>query len=94
MLSYLIEDLYKDVIPLLEKVPVKERAKAEKLVSEIKVKIEKSGNAFDVNTWYGNNSAIRDEVARFEEHSDVHVADFGAKVKWLLTKAPYFYSDD
>lgn len=94
MLSYLMDDLYKDVIPLLEKVPFTERVKAEKLVFEIKAKIENSRNAYDVNAWYGKNIAIRDEVTRFEEHSDVHVADFGAKVKWLLTKAPYFYSDD
>lgn len=94
MLSYLVDDLYKDVIPLLEKVPEEDRVKAEKLVMEVKKEIENSNNAFDVNTWYGSNRNIRNEVERFVEHTDVHAADFGEKVKWLLTKAPYFYSDD
>ena len=94
MLMYLMDELFRELVPILKKMPTDEKAKAVKLTEEIKEKIEVSNNAFEICNWYASNEKMRNRIDEFMNNSDPYVKEFGASAHWLLTKGPYFYSDD
>lgn len=94
MLKYLMDEVFQELVPILEKIKDEKKIEAIKLTEEIKSKIEVSNNAFEICNWYANDVKVRNVVEEFSNNPNPYIKEFGASVHWLLTKGPYFYLDD
>ena len=95
MLYHLTEDLIRDIVPIMEKLPDVERKKAEQLVRVVEEKIVTSEYAYEISDWYSRNEPVKEAVRYFKDNKeDAYLALFGDSIEWLLTKGPHFYNED
>ena len=98
MLCCLKEELYKSILPTLEKAKDYhsnwDKEKAEALVITINEKLNNSVDSSRITQWYLQSNTLRADVREFMESHDPYVSEFGHKVEWLLVRGPHFYTDD
>lgn len=98
MITYLKEEMYKCVLPMLEKAEEStvdwDKEEAEKVVEEINEKLNSSVDSRAITQWYRSNESLYKAVQKFMESKDPYVSEFGHKIDWLLVKGPHFYTDD
>ena len=98
MLVYLKEEMYKCVLPMLEKAEESkvdwDKEKAEKVVEEVNEKLNSSVDSSTITSWYRSNESLYEAVHEFMECKDPYVAEFGHKIDWLLVRGPHFYTDE
>ena len=92
MLHEITNELYTEIIPILEKVPVESRDVCENIVLEVKEKIDKCKVSYDLCACY--QGKLKDTLEEMIESEDGEIAYFADRVIWLIRKAPYFFTDD
>lgn len=95
MLLHLSEDLIREIVPIMMKMPDVERQKAEELVRVVEEKFGTSKYMWEIPGWFANNKVVKEAVDGFKSNKEnAYAALFGDNMEWLLTKAPLFYNED
>lgn len=95
MLQHLSEELIREIVPIMMKMPDVEREKAEELVRVVEEKFGTSEYMWEIPGWFAKNETVRVAIDSFKTNKDnAYAALFGDNMEWLLTKAPLFYNED